>query len=248
MAAARAAIDHLDEYVPKILKGDIIAGDAEAAGATLETARGDYAAAKTAERLDKKTSDAEIRAASAHSGENVANRVRQKMAEVLTSDKQKRGLRPDELEATEQLVRGTKTQNALRWIANKTGTHAATAAGAATGSIFGPGGAAVGAVTPLGVGWAMKSVANRMTLKQAEKLSEMVRSRAPLASSMAKFEEKAGAFKGGQSPATMAGVALAARNFSNNLRSAGINISPSDLIKELQGSTNAGADDEQPKP
>lgn len=240
--AAAVAMDELDSFLPGISKGDIISGDVAAASKTLEAARGDYAAAKQAEAIDGKRIQAELRASAANSGMNVANTIRQRMADVAIDPKKQRGLTAGEVAQAEAIARGSRGGNALRTAGNVLGgggglgaIAAATAGGYATG---GP-----GAVAPL-VGYALKSLSNKLTIKQADKLSEAIRSRSPLASSMQKFEEKAAAFAGEKSSKTFAGVALAARNFATNLKASGFNIAPSDLMRGVQGSVGARAEDE----
>lgn len=241
--AASRAIEALDNFLPSLKQADVIEGDVAAAAKTLETARGNYSAAKHAETIDNKTIQAELRAAAANSGRNVANTIRQRMADILINPKQQRGFNQSELDMMEQIVRGTTGQNALRIAGNVTG------GGGGIGAALTGGGGAL-ALGPVGMGipiagYLMKSVGNKMTLRQAEKLSEAIRSRAPLASSAEKWEVAADGFSKGRNARSFAAVALAARNLSTNLKDAGFNISPSDLMKSLQGPMGASADNEQ---
>lgn len=253
--AASKALRALDEHIPNIASKDVIAGDPKAAGEALDTANADYSAAKHAETIDNKTIRAELRAAASNSGHNVANTIRQRMADILNPERSdlQRGFQPDELAAMEQIVRGTKTQNALRWAGNYLGGGGGLGAlhtsgiGAGIGAtIAGPVGAAIGAVTPPAIGYLLKAMGNRGTLADAAKLSEMIRSRAPLSSSMQKFEESAQALSAGKTSRTYAAAFIAARNFSNNLKSAGVvNISPSDLMKGIESPSSASANEDQ---
>jgi hypothetical protein len=231
-AAASAVIDHLDQFIPQIPKEEVISGDVGAAADALETARGNYAAAKQAEKIDDKTIQAELRAAASHSGQNVANTVRQRMADVVLKPKESRGLTDDELAQAEKIVRGTPVENSIRTAGNLLGGGGGLGA-AASAAIGGFATGGPGAIAPV-VGYALKALSNRMTLNQAAKLSEMIRSRAPLASSVQKFEESAGSYDTARTAKAAAGAVLAARNLSNNLRGAGFNFSPSDLLRGLQ--------------
>jgi hypothetical protein len=255
--AAKRALNALDDHIPKIEPKDVLAGDPAAAGQALDTANADYSAAKHAETIDNKTVRAELRSAASNSGHNVANTIRQRMADILNPERPdlQRGFQPDELAMMDRIVRGTKTQNAMRWAGNYLGGGGGLGAlhtsgiGAGVGaSIAGPIGAAVGAVAPPALGYILKAIGNRGTLADAAKLSEMIRSRAPLASSAQKFQQSAQAFGAGQNARTYAGALLAARNLSNNLRGAGMNVSPADLLKGLQSPAPAQADDQQPIP
>lgn len=252
--AANRALKALDEHIPAIEPKDVISGDPKAAGEALDTANADYSAAKHAETVDNKRIRAELRASAVNSGHNVANTVRQRFADILNPEKPElqRGFTPDELAMMDRIVRGTKTQNALRWTGNYLGgggglgAQHMSAIGAGAGAVVGgvPG-AFLGAAAPAGLGYILKAMGNRSTLKAAAQLSEAVRSRAPLASSMQKFEQSATAFSGGQNARTYAAALIAARNLSTNLRGAGINVSPSDLLKGLQSPAPAQADEQQ---
>lgn len=247
-AAASKVIGHLDESLTKIPQSEVVSGDLPGAASKLENARGDYAAARQAENLDDKLASAELRAASTNSGQNVANTIRQKMAAIVDPTKPKEGvgLRPDELAAAEIIARGTRAQNALRATGNYLRTlHGGTIGATIGAAVAGAPGAAAGAAAVPGLGAILKATSNKMTLTQARKLSEMIRSRAPLASSAQKFEEKVSAFDTARSPQALSGMVLAARNLATNLRGAGFNFSASDLLSGLQspGSGNAQEQD-----
>lgn len=245
-AAASRALKELTDYSENIAAGDVLKGDASAAAQTIKEANANYSAAKQAENIDNKTIQAEIRAAASNSGQNVANTVRQRMADVVLKPKESRGLTADELAMAEEISRGTKTQNVIRATGNLLGgggglgaVAAAAAGGFATG---GP-----GALAPL-AGFLLKGISNRMTLSQASKLSEAIRSRAPLASSAQKFEESASALTNRGDPKAIAGVMIAARNLSTNLKSAGFNVSPADLLGGIQSPGTGNAQDQDPVP
>lgn len=255
--AASKAIKALDDHIPNIDPQNVIAGDPKAAGEALATANADYSAAKHAETIDNKTIRADRRAAASNSGMNVANTVRQRFADILNPERPdlQRGFKPDELAMMEQVVRGSSGQNALRYAGNFLGggggmaSHNLAAIGGTAGAVVaGPAGAFIGATVPSALGYTLKAMGNRSTLKAAGDISEAIRSRAPLASAAQKFEVKAGAFDKTKSSATYAGVLLAARNLSNNLRVAGINFSPSELMNGLQMSGVSRADQQDGVP
>lgn len=252
--AASRALNALDEHIPKIEARDVISGDPKAAAEALDTANANYSAAKQAENIDNKVVSAELRAASTHSGANVANTIRQRMAAIADPTKRKegRGLLPDEVEAAKTIAEGTRGQNALRKVGNVLGgggglgmQHGATAGAAVGAFLGGPAGAAVGVTAVPALGHLLKTLSNKLTLRQADQLSEMIRSRAPLASSMQKFHQSAGNVVKNQSGRTMAATVLAARNLSTNLRGAGFDVSPADLLKGLQPASATDANDQQ---
>jgi hypothetical protein len=230
--AANNAIEALDTFLPNVAKGDVISGDMEAAAKTLEVARGNFSAAMHAETIDNKAIQAELRAAAANSGTNVANTVRQRMADILLKPAEQRGFTKEELATMEKIVRGTPGQNILRAGGNLLGGGG----GLGSAVVGGIGGLAttgiggVGALAPV-IGYTLKAITNKMTLKQADKLSEMIRSRAPLAKSMQDYEQSAAAAAESKTPGAMTALVGAAQNFSNNLKSAGFNVSATDLVR-----------------
>jgi hypothetical protein len=241
--AAATAIDHLDNFLPNVAKGDVISGDVGAASKILDEARANYSAAKHAETIDNKTIQAELRAAAANSGQNVSNTIRQRMADILIKPKEQRGFSKDQLAQMEIIVRGTAGQNALRATGNLLGGGGGLGAAitGGIGALATPGG--VGGLIPV-VGFALKALGNRMTLAQAAKLSESIRSSSPLASSAQKLQQAQNAMGQTRNAKTVAGVVMASRNFSNNLRGIGISLSPSDLTRTLLQS-QAGSETEK---
>lgn len=236
--AAKTVIDKLDELLPGLSREDVISGDVGAASKILEEARGNYSAAKRAESIDNKTIQAELRAAAANSGQNVANTVRQRMADILLKPKEQRGFSGPELAQMEEIVRGSKSGNVLRAAGNMLGgggglgaVVSAAVGGAATG---GP-----GAVAPL-VGFGLRALSNRLTLKQTERLSEAIRMRTPLASSAAKFDEAFAAFHDAKTPKTYAGLAIAARNLASNVQEPSLKASIGNLLRDIQPSNRRG--------
>ena len=245
-AAASSAIEKLRNFSEEIPASDVLKGDATAAASTIKEANANYAAAKQSEKIDQKTIQAEIRAAAANSGINVGNTIRQRMADLLVNERQRRGLTANEIAMAEKISRGTRTQNAVRMASNVLG------GGGGLGSVVaaGVGGFATGgpgALAPV-AGFALKALNNKITVKQAEKLSEAIRSRAPLASANQKFEEKAAEFLKSRNAKTSAAAALAARNLANNLRGSGVNVSAADLFNGLKGVGYAEDQPEIPRP
>lgn len=242
--AAKEAQKLLDDFMENIPASNVLSGDAAAASKALKTANANYSAAMQSSNIDQKTVRAELRAAAANSGQNVANTVRQRMADILINPKERRGYTAAELKQMERIVRGTITQNTARFAGNVMGgggglgmLAAGTAGALATGGW--------GVAAPA-VGFALKALGNRLTLKEVERLSQAVRARSPLGNSMAAFGTKAQAFQKLQTPAAFAAVSLASRNLSNNLKDAGISLAPSDILRALQGPVAGRAEDEQP--
>ena len=231
-AAAQSVIRQLDTHLSNIPESDVISGDLPAATRQLEAARGNWAAAQKAELVDRKVAEAEARAASAGSGMNTANRIRQKMTDIYLDPKAMSGYNEDEKALIKKIVMGTTTENTIRMAGNLMGGGGGLGAAVVggIGALTTPGG--IGGTIPIG-GALLKTLSNRMTLSQADKLSELLRSRAPLASSVQKYEEAVSNMQ--KNPAaSFTGVTLAARNLSNNLKDAGFNVAVSDLLSKLR--------------
>jgi hypothetical protein len=169
----------------------------------------------------------------------VTNQVRGRMADILLNPKERRGFTDDELGQMEKIVYGTTGQNLLRGASNVLsggGGVGSTLLGLMTGGTF------------PALGMALRGASNRITIGQAQKLSELIRSRPGLSMSAQKFEDAASAFNQGRTARTVAGVNLAARNLANNLNAAGLNIGAADLLKGLQSPSPGKADEQQNVP
>lgn len=149
--------------------------------AKLKEADKNYAAVKANEALDKKLARAELRASGENSGLNTGNRIRQNVANYLLSNEAKY-LSAENKKTLESVVKGTATQNAIRFASNLLG------GGGGVGSVvLGLGGAAAGqysghpelALLPV-AGIGLRLGANRLTGQQAKRAAETIRARSPL--------------------------------------------------------------------
>lgn len=176
-AAASRAITTFDKYLENIPQADVLQGDARVASQLLKQSNANYAAGKRADLLQGKVDAADLQAASANSGANVDNALRQRVKDILKSPKLSQGFSQDELLQMQRVVRGTATGNVIRTIGNLLG------GGGGLGSLITAGAGAM-AAGPIGLaapaaGTVIKKIGNRMTENQINKLAEMIRSRAP---------------------------------------------------------------------
>lgn len=161
---------------------------AEAAADALKAARGNSAAAFRSNRITGLEEAAESRAAAAHSGLNLGNTIRQRLASLLQNDKLTRGLSPKELAAIQQVVDGTASTNTLRYVSNLLGGgggigQTLVGAGGIGGGAYALGGPAAGiagAAIPL-TGAATRLGYNALVRRQLGNVDKLVRSRSPLA-------------------------------------------------------------------
>jgi len=195
--ASRKAISALDSFVENPPSEAVLAGDPATASQTLQVANGNYAAAKRSDKIEGAGDYAHFRAASAHSGNNLDNSIRQQVRPLLDPRYPQRlnGFTPDEQAAIEGVVNGSRAANALRGTGKflggggGLGRLAAGAVGGNAGAgagymMAGPVGAAVGStlgstITPT-MGVAARMGADRLTQGALDNASELVRQRSPL--------------------------------------------------------------------
>jgi hypothetical protein len=253
-AAAMTAKRIIDDLLPA---ASALEGDAAKVAEILKTADQNYSAAKDAGMLADKTYRAELRASSANSGMNTGNTIKQRLTDILTTPKLRRGLTKEQIELAERIVRGNKTENVLRLVGNALGgggggaalassAVGGTAAAVSTGD---PSAFLYGALLPAG-GLTMRAIGNKITLKQADKLATLLRSDSPLGRQMAnpvkEWETAVRAFDQAKNARTFATLNIASRNLANNLRDGGVVIAAKDLLRAAQSPVKAAAEDEQP--
>jgi len=240
-AAASVAKKHLDDYLPNISQADVIAGDATKAADILSDAGKNWGAAKRAEQVDTQLTRAERQAARSGMGGNAENAMRQKISVILDNPKRAAGYSAEEIQAMEEFVRGTRTRNSLRTV-GKLGVDGGLSLLLNTGAAVGSGGSTI----PVTVaGTLARILGERATSKAGAALSELVRSRSPLASSTQKYIQAQAQLQANRTPQAVAGAILASRNLANNLQSAGFNVSPAKLLSGMQTS---GAEEQEQVP
>ena len=176
-AAASRAIQNITNYIERMPQSHLARGNAAEATQAWNTARSNYAAAKTAEKVQGKLYAGDLQAGSANSGANVGNASRQRLRTLLTNPKQGRGLTEAEGGLIEQTVQGSRMANALRTGGNLLG------GGGGLGALI-SGGAGAAALGPIGVaapviGRILKSAGDAVTRRQANRIVDAILERAP---------------------------------------------------------------------
>jgi hypothetical protein len=242
--AAAIARDRLDQLLPNAKPEEVLFGNPTRAAETLAETRANESAKFSAETLNRKEFRAEIRAAAANSGKNLSNTMRQRIADILLDPSQRRGFSQSELAMMDRIVRGTKTENAVRYAGNFLGGGGGLGALVTTAEgirALGP----IGAIAAL-PGAALKSLSNVMTERNIERLNEMVRADSPLGRKIgAPAQDWSAASQSFQVSPTARNIArlnIASRNFSNNLRDVGINVAPDDLVRATLGADSQNAE------
>lgn len=107
-------IDALDNLVASPQAGDVISGQGQAAADAITEARGLYRQGAKLDTFNDLMEKAGRRAARTGSGGNIENLTKQELSKILDNPKLRRGFTPDELQAVEKAVMGSKKQEILR--------------------------------------------------------------------------------------------------------------------------------------
>jgi hypothetical protein len=180
-AAASHAKSLLDDFVHSDMTdpANVLQGNGAAARDILLKARANAGAAIRSSNVSRLINNAETDAATANSGMNIQNRIRQTLKPLLKNNEAKMaGYTDEERNAVRKLVLGSGAMNALRHVGNAIGgSGISVLPGAFIGhAALGPAGAALPAA-----GWALKKVANAITQRQARNVASKLLESAPLA-------------------------------------------------------------------
>ena len=179
----------LDDFHGGLAAADMVAGTASPAraAALLREGRANAAAGFRSDRITGVEQTIARRTASAASGRNLDNTIRQRLTSLVESTKGSRGLSKEEEAAIDDIIFGRPSKNAARFVGNYLGGGGGVASpalsavlGVSGAAALGPMGAALSLVPPT-VGMASRSVANRMSAKELKALDNLIRSRSPLA-------------------------------------------------------------------
>jgi len=199
-SAAMKAKQHLDNWIDGLTPNEVSAGDPNLAIAKLKEARANAGAAIRADQFDKKLNNALIDANTANNGMNVQNKVRQAFKPLLKNDEAKMGGYNDaEKAAVRKLVLGSDASNAVRVAGNLLGGGLGVVAGAHL--LYGH------PLAPV-LGFAAKKLANAYTKHQADKVTQLLLSRAP---AMAHINAQNAAIKASNTAAQSTSIAHANR-------------------------------------
>lgn len=168
---ALMALEQLDAFLPKLKQADLLGGDAAKAVPRLTDARKDWWGARSLEAVGDEIYSAEMRNAAAFSGQNLENKVRSRMASILTNDKERARFTDREIEMMEQIVQGHPIENLMRRISKLIPRHGALGLGLAAGSthVFGPVGLGIQAA-----GEVAASVENKIANKLVRNLQDEI--------------------------------------------------------------------------
>ena len=163
-------IESIDDIVTNPRATEVLMGDAQTAGEALKEARALASRIAKSETVARAVNSAELRAASTGSGGNADNATRQNIRRILEKP---RGFTAEERAALEQIVRGTKTQNAARLV----GKLAPSGNGLALGGNLLAAGQTAGASLPFtAAGMGAKAFADGATARNVAVADALIRS------------------------------------------------------------------------
>jgi hypothetical protein len=165
-------IDRIDDMMENIKPEDVVQGDAPEAAAQLVKARDAWKTLRKSELIDEAFTKAKRQAAKSGSGGNLQNAIKQRFASILDNPKLARKFTEEETAALNAIVNGSATENALRLVGKLSpqGSGLMAALGLGATAMHTPMIAA-----PI-AGIIAKPLAERMTMGNVGKLSQLVRS------------------------------------------------------------------------
>lgn len=175
--AAQHVRDAIDHYIEDLPPGEIVSGDPQFTQAMLEHARSSWRAYAKLDQIETALELGRHRAAVAGTGANTQNAMRQRIREILDSEKQSRGFSMEAREQMEDIVMGTWMTNAAR-LAGKFAPSGPVSALASGVAYFGGGPVAAAAVAiPATIA---KYLGTFLTRRQIQELENIIRSESPL--------------------------------------------------------------------
>lgn len=193
-AAAKIVADGVDKLMQEPPAASVMAGPAAEAGATVQEARGNWAALERSKEVAGKQQRAQRRAWATNSGKNTDNTLRQRVADIRDQiDAGKlRGFSQAEIAQMDAFIKGGSGRNFLRNWSNRLGggggamSTLTAMSGLGTAGYLGGGelGAVAGVAAPT-IGWLMKTGENKLARQGMTAIDENIRRRSPLGQQMA---------------------------------------------------------------
>lgn len=164
-------VDHIDDFEEGLSQRDVVGGNADAAGAYKE-ARSLNTRLSKAKTIDELFRRAELNAPN-FSGSGMENALRTEFRALAKNKREIRRFSPEERVAIEKVAKGAPMENLLRQVGKlaPTGIVSFVLGQVAGAAIGGP----AGMTAVPAVGFAARSAATRMTKRNANAVSEMVR-------------------------------------------------------------------------
>ena len=184
-AAAQHVRDAIDNYIEMLPPTEIVQGDAKFTQAMLEHARSSWRSYAQLDQVETAMRVGQHRADVSGTGANSQNAMRQRIREILDSDKKSRGYSPEAKQQMEDIVEGTWLTNAARKLGKfaPSGPVSAltTTSAALMGDLAGGGGLATAAAAAVAIPATIaKYLGTYLTKRQISELENILRSESPL--------------------------------------------------------------------
>src|SRR4029077_21286862 len=166
--ASQIAIEHIDRYLENIPQ---FAENAR-------NARGNGAAKRSLEMVERQEFRGELNAATSGSGANLANTMRQRMKAILINDKMSARLTPEERDIAEGLAKGSKIANIARLVSKLGPKHPITGWGSALAADLQGGSGA--AIATMSIGAAAQYISEKAVTGGVDRLKDTIARRAPV--------------------------------------------------------------------
>jgi hypothetical protein len=174
-------VDAIDDHVQGLTAADVTANDPAGAVQALQDARNLYSRYKKSDTIDQLLERARTRAGQ-FSGSGFENALRTEFRQLALNQKRLRTFLPEEQAAIKRVARGGPLANAARMLGKYAPTGVvSTMLGGGVGAAIGHGllgageGAGVGAVALPALGAAGRDVAERLTMRNVERLQQLLR-------------------------------------------------------------------------
>jgi hypothetical protein len=164
----------IDDLVQNPQAGDVLFGNAGAAGASIKEARDMYGRSAKMEKIDYLLKKAGLNAGSANSGGNVENASLQQLKTILTNPKNTRGFSADEIKALERAITPSGVHKAMRLVGKLSPQGNGLMLGLGIGGTAGGLGAAT--IPAMIAGYGAKKGSEAMTRSNVKALERLVAS------------------------------------------------------------------------
>ena len=169
--------DEVGDFLDKLTPADVTSGDPAFTAAMWNHAKASWFSHKKLEMIEQARDKAERQAGRSGTGANTENTLRQRMDEILNSEKKSRGLPQDVKDKIKEIVVGNNTRNAARYL----GKYAPSGPVSAMGTMFTgleagvPYGVAFGAGTTIA-----KHLGTYLTERQIREVEDMIKKASPI--------------------------------------------------------------------
>jgi hypothetical protein len=204
--AAQHVRDAIDHYIETLPPGEIVQGNPQFTQAMLEFARANWRAYAKLDQVQTALEIGQHRAAVSGTGANTQNAMRQRIREILDSERNSRGFSAETRQQMEDIVTGTWLQNMARFAGKFAPSGPISAMGSGLAYLGGGPGAAAAVAIPATIA---KYLGTYLTRRQIQRLEDMIRAESPIGRPVARGNAAAAQNRAAILPAAAARSGLA---------------------------------------